>query len=161
MKVACRLIWSLIAASGFLHGQVLDAAERRRVIEGAIANLKRYYDYPEVGQKVAEALAAHERHGDYETVSDGQAFADLLTRQMLEVSHDRQLVMRYSAAPTADRPARPPTPASRDGYRKALEENNCYFEKVEILPHNIGYSSSTHFRIRFFARRRRRRRWRP
>src|SRR6266446_6826908 len=24
-------------------------------------------------------------------------------------------------------------------YRKAMEQENCTFEKVEILPHNIGY----------------------
>jgi len=39
----------------------LDAAERQRVIDGAIANLKRYYVYPEVGQKMADVLLAHER----------------------------------------------------------------------------------------------------
>jgi hypothetical protein len=152
VKAAYRLIWSLIAASGFLHGQVLDAAERQRVIEGAIANLKRYYDYPEVGQRVADALAAHEHQGDYDAVPDGQAFADLLTRQMLEVSHDRQLVMRYSAAPTADPPPRPPSPASRDGYRKALEKNNCYFERVEVLPNNIGYFKLNAFPDPIFCR---------
>lgn len=141
MKIATQLIWSLLAASVLLEAQAppLDVAARRRVIEGAIANLKRYYDRPDVGLKVAEALAAHESNGDYDTVQDGQVFANLLTKQMGDVSHDGQLVMRYSAAPTADRPPRTPTPASRDGYRKALEENNCYFEKVEILPHNIGY----------------------
>ncbi|MGA3202557.1 MAG: S41 family peptidase [Bryobacteraceae bacterium] len=143
MKIATPLICSLIAARALLEAQAppLDAAERRRVIEGAIANLKRYYDRPDVGLKVAVALAAHESSGDYDAEKDGQAFADLLTGHMRDVSHDGQLVMRYSAVPTADVPPRPPTPspASREGYRKALEENRCYFEKVEMLAHNIGY----------------------
>lgn len=143
MKIAVRLIWSLIGARALLQAQgpPLDAAERHRVIEGAIANLKRYYDRPDVGLEVAEALAAHERNGVYDAEKDGQAFANLLTRHMRDVSHDGQLVMRYSAAPTAEVPPRAPTPtpASREGYRRALEENHCYFEKVEILPHNIGY----------------------
>jgi len=143
MKIRGPIIWSLIVGSGFVHAQAprLDSAERRRVIDGAIANLKRYYDRSDVGQKVADAVAAHESKGDYDSVEDGQAFANLLTKQMGDVSHDGQLVMRYSAAPTADVPPRPPTftPAAREGYRKALEENHCYFKKVEILPHNIGY----------------------
>ncbi len=117
----------------------LDAAARRRVIDGAIQNLKRYYDYPDVGQKVADALLEHEKSGHDDAVTDGQAFADLLTAQMLEVSHDRQLVMRYHAVPTTDAPPTGPPPGARERYRKALEENNCFFDHVEILPRNIGY----------------------
>jgi len=30
-------------------------------------------------------------------------------------------------------------------YRKAMEQENCMFEKVEILPHNIGYLKLTSF----------------
>ena len=116
----------------------LDAAERQRVIDGAIANLKRYYVYPEVGQKMADVLLAHEKSGDDDAMTDGGAFADLLTRQMTDVSHDRQLMVVYHRVET---PARPPgpTPETVARYRKALEQNNCFFEKAEILPHNIGY----------------------
>jgi hypothetical protein len=134
-------IWMLLAGLGLLQAQdpQLDAAARQRVIAGAIANLAKYYNYPDVAQKVAESLAAHEKNGDDDAATDGQAFADLLTKQMKDVSHDGQLVMRYSAAPTVDRPPQGPPPGNRERYRKALEENNCYFQKVEMLPHNIGY----------------------
>ena len=129
-------IWLLIVSVGFLRHK--DAGTRRRVIEGAVANIKKYYDYPEVGQRVSDALMAHEKNGD-DVVTDGQAFADLLTKQMKDVSRDGQLVMRYSAAPMVDRPPQGPPPGNRERYRKALEENNCYFRKVEVLSHNIGY----------------------
>ena len=39
----------------------LDAAERHRLIDGAIANLKQHYIYPDAAQKMADALLAHER----------------------------------------------------------------------------------------------------
>jgi len=116
----------------------LDAAERQRVIDGAIANLKEYYVYPEVGQKMADALLAHEKGGDDDAITDGGAFADLLTRQMTDVSHDRQLMVVYHRVKTPDLPPGP-TPEILARYRKALEQNNCFFEKTEILPHNIGY----------------------
>ena len=64
----------------------LDAAERQRVIAGAIANLKEYYVYPDIGQKMADALLAHEKSGDDDAITDGGEFADLLTRQMTDVS---------------------------------------------------------------------------
>ena len=42
----------------------LDAAERHRVISGAVANLTKYYVDPDVAQKMADALLAHEKTGD-------------------------------------------------------------------------------------------------
>jgi Peptidase family S41/N-terminal domain of Peptidase_S41 in eukaryotic IRBP len=115
-----------------------DAGERKRVIDGAIANLKQYYIDPDVGEKTADALLAHEKGGDYDAVTDAAAFADLLTRQMRDVSHDRHMMMVYSQVPTPDRaPGPPPEVLAR--YRKDMEQQNCTFEKVEILPHDIGY----------------------
>ncbi len=116
----------------------LDAAERQRVVDRAIANLKQYYFDRDVAQKTAQALLAHEKSGDDDGATDGIAFADLLTGQMREASHDMHLVMEYSR----DRlPEHPPeqTAKSLAGYRKAMLQENCGFKKVEILPHNIGY----------------------
>jgi peptidase S41-like protein len=116
----------------------LDAAERQRVIDGAIANLTMYYIYPEVAQKMADALLAHENSGDDDAATDGEVFADLLSRQMRDVSHDRYVMMVYS---TVTEPENPPAPTPEDvvRYQHEMEENNCTFEKIEILPNNIGY----------------------
>jgi hypothetical protein len=116
----------------------LDAAERKRVIEGAIANLTKYYIYPDIAQKMADALLAHEKRGDDDAATDGEVFAELLTSQMRDVSHDRSVMMVYS---TVTEPENPPAPSLEDisRYRKEMEENNCTFEKIRILPHNIGY----------------------
>ena len=119
-------------------GVPVDAAERHRVINGAVANLRRYYDHPEVGQKVADALLAYESRGDDNEATDADTFAVVLNQQMLGVSHDAQLRIRYyvngvPAAPSG------PTAEGLAQYRRALEENNCFFSKVEVLPHNIGY----------------------
>lgn len=116
----------------------LDAAERRRVIETAIANLRQHYVEPEVARKMADALAAHEKNGDYEHVTDGGALAGLLTRQMREVSHDMHLDVIYSTEPLADISTGPP-PEEIARYRKELAQDNCRFKKIEILAGNIGY----------------------
>ena len=122
----------------------LDAAERQRVIDGAIANLTKYYIYPDVAQKMADALLSHENSGDDDAATDGEVFADLLTRQMRDVSHDRSVMMVYN---TVTEPENPPAPSLEDvsRYRKEMEENNCTFEKVRILPHNIGYLKFNEF----------------
>lgn len=125
-------------ASTARQSPALDARERHRVIEAMIANLQQHYVDPEVARKMADALAAHEKNGVYDHVTDGGAFAGLLTRQMREVSHDLHLDVIYSAEPLPDLSAgRPPEEIAR--YRKELEQDNCRFKKIEILEGNIGY----------------------
>jgi hypothetical protein len=123
----------------------LDAAGRQRVIDGAIGNLKKYYVDTDVAQKTADALLAHEKSGDDDTATNGAAFADLLTRQLREASHDMHLELVYSKAPLPQHPAEP-IPEDRARYRKSMEQQNCMFEKAQILPHNIGY-----LKLNFFA----------
>jgi hypothetical protein len=122
----------------------LNAGERHRVIVGAIVTLKEHYVYPDVAQKMASALLAREKNGDDDKVTEGRAFAALLTRQMRDVSPDMHLELVYSqdslpqhlTGPTAEELAR---------YREAMEQQNCTFEKVEILPRNIGYQKLNSF----------------
>ena len=116
----------------------LDAADRHRVIDGAAVIVSKYYVDADVAQKMAIAIREHENKGDDNGATGGSTFADLLTTQMRDVSHDKYVAMIYSTvtgrenspAPTAEEVAR---------YRKEMEQNNCTFEKVEILPDNIGY----------------------
>jgi C-terminal processing protease CtpA/Prc len=116
----------------------IAGAGRQRVLHAVVANLKQYYIDRDVAQTMADALLAHEENGDYDPVTDGAAFADLLTRQIRDVSHDMGLIVVYSRVARPDRPPGP-TPETLARYRKAMEEENCTFEKVAILPHNIGY----------------------
>ncbi len=53
----------------------LDAAERQRVIDGAVALLKEYYIDPPVAEKMADAVEEREKKGDYNSFTDGGAFA--------------------------------------------------------------------------------------
>jgi C-terminal processing protease CtpA/Prc len=71
-------------------------------------------------------------------VTDGAAFAALLTRQLREVSPDRHLTLDYSQSPLPQHPAGE-TPEGLARYREAMQQQNCTFETVEILPHDIGY----------------------
>jgi hypothetical protein len=116
----------------------LDAAARKRVIDGVATNLSEYYVYPETAKKMVDSLRAHEQHGDYNSVTDGDAFAALLTRQLQDVSHDKHLRVNYSPFKL---PPDQHDPSAEDEARfhKQLEHDNCGFQKVEILPRNIGY----------------------
>jgi len=116
----------------------VDAATRTRVIDGSAASLNEFYVYPDVAKKMEDALRMHQKKGDYDTVTDGDAFARLLTDHLQEVSHDRHLRVDFSPAVLPKNPqAR--TPEAEARMRAQMERNNCAFEKVEHLPSNIGY----------------------
>lgn len=119
-------------------GVKLDAAERQRVIDATVANLKQHYVYPHIAQKVAEKLLADEKSGDYDEITDGATFAAALTKQLRDVSHDLHLEVVYIQNSLSNRPPGP-APQGIAQYRAATQQQNCTFEKVEILPHNIGY----------------------
>src|SRR5690242_12180473 len=124
-----------------LPSAALDAAERHRIVSAAAAILVKYYVDPVAAQKTADALLSDEKRGDDNSAIDGTAFAELITKQMREVSHDNYLSMAYSVAKTPPLPSHPPRPSPEElaRYRMVMGQNNCRFESVKILPHNIGY----------------------
>jgi hypothetical protein len=117
----------------------LDAAERQRVIDGITSNLTEYYVYPEVGQKMIDAVRAHQKNGDYDRIVDGDAFASKLTADLRDVSHDRHLRVNFSPVKNPPDNDDGPTQEQKADDRKQMEHDNCGFRKVEILPGNIGY----------------------
>ena len=113
---------------------VVQADERRLVIEEVGANLREHYFDRVEGSEIADAIQSHAQHGDYDSMT-GESLAGTLTRQMLEASHDPDLKVVYSAS----RLPNGPPPGAEDRYRAAMQQSNCTFEKVEMVAHNIGY----------------------
>jgi hypothetical protein len=116
----------------------IDAATRSRVIDGALENLNAYYVFPDVARKMEEAVRLRQKKGEYDSVTDGDSFAHMLTSNLQDVSHDKHLHVNFS-------PAKLPEGlpgAGQDGaaqYRKQMERMNCGFDKVERLAGNVGY----------------------
>ncbi len=117
----------------------VDAATRASVIDGIAARLGEFYIYPELAKKMVNALRAHQKRGEYDAIVDGMQFASRLTGDLQDVSRDRHLHVECvpRVLPKEDFPDEPPPPDAR--MRAELERSNCGFQKVEVLPHNIGY----------------------
>ena len=116
----------------------IDAATRTRVIDGAIAKLSEFYVFPEAAKKMEDSIRARQKRGDYDLVTDGDAFAKMLTENFQEVSHDKHLRVDFSPAPMPEIPSGP-DPGAVAQYRKQMERMNCGFDKAEILSGNVGY----------------------
>ncbi len=117
---------------------VLDAALRQRVIDGIDSNLDEYYVDAAVAKQMIDALNAHVKAGDYNAIADGDAFAGKLTGDLRAVSHDHHLRVNFTPFKM---PPRPEEPSADDIARmhQQMFRDNCAFDKVEILPGNIGY----------------------
>lgn len=127
----------------------IDAATRDRVIDEAIAVLSEFYVFADTAKKMEQALRVRQNNGEYEGSIHGESFAELLTNHLQEVSHDKHLRVLFApmAAPKTESsksepaPQGEPAPSSEASaqMRAQLERNNCFFEKLERLPSNIGY----------------------
>lgn len=116
---------------------VLDATLRKRVINGIESDLTEYYVDAGVAAKMNEALDAHAKAGDYNSITDGNVFAQKLTSDLRAISHDGHLRVDFN--PFKMPAAHEPTAEDRTRMREQMLGNNCAFDKVEILPGNIGY----------------------
>jgi hypothetical protein len=115
----------------------IDAAARQRAIDGAAAMLNEFYVYPDAAKKMEESIRARQKAGEYDSITNGDAFAEKLTADLRAVSHDKHLGVNFSPAVLPKGP--PPGGPDMAAMRRQLERSNCAFEKAERLPPNIGY----------------------
>lgn len=116
----------------------IDAATRQQVIDGAIEQMQRGYIFEDVAAKMAAALRAHAKAGDYDAITDGADFAAVLTTHLREVSRDKHLRILYDPAGIAG--VQPPTSDAERARRAAAERRGNYgLHRVERLDGNVGY----------------------
>jgi retinol-binding protein 3 len=118
----------------------IDAAARKEVVETLIKRLNDAYVFPDTAAKMEQAIRAASARGEYEQVTSAQQFAEKLTADLREVSHDKHLRVSYSAKPLPqDLDPKEPTAEQHEQMRLMGEHINYGFEKVGRMPGNIGY----------------------
>jgi hypothetical protein len=120
-----------------LENVTLNAALRQKVIGGVETNLTESYVESAIAKKMVDAVQAHQKAGEYDAITDGDAFAARLTKDLQDVSHDKHLHVDFSPFKAPQRTE--PTPEDETRFHAQMEHDNCAFKKVEILPNNIGY----------------------
>jgi len=116
----------------------IDPATRTRVIHLAVVSLNEFYVFPETATRMEEAIRARQKKGEYDSVEDAEAFAELLTDHLQQVSHDKHLRVNFSPTvlPKDGAPRNPDVDARM---QTQMERDNCLFQKAERLSSNIGY----------------------
>jgi hypothetical protein len=122
----------------------LTAAMRQKVIDAIAQQLTDHYVYADVAGKMNDAVRGHLSRGDYNSITDGNEFAERLTTDLRAISHDQHLFVGYNpyttpASPVATPGSHGPHSADEERFRTMIEHQNCAFSKLEILSNNIGY----------------------
>jgi hypothetical protein len=119
----------------------VDAAARREVVENLLKRLSDTYVFPDAAAKMERAVRERLDRGEYDKLASAKQFAEKLTADIQEVSHDKHLRVRYSFQPIPERAAGPREPSAeeREQFRREMSRINYGFQKVERLPGNIGY----------------------
>jgi len=115
----------------------LDAALRKRVIEGVNADLEEYYVDAGLAKQMTDAIDAHQKAGEYDHITDGDALAGQLTKDLRAVSHDRHIRVDFNPFKTPEQEK--PSPDEIARMHQQMKHGNCAFQKVEVLFGNIGY----------------------
>jgi C-terminal processing protease CtpA/Prc len=124
-------------------GPALDSATRTQVIDTVLQKLNETYVFPDVARKMDAAIRRRSRTKEYDGIREGKLFAEKLTNDLREVSHDKHLEVYYSPTVIPEYNEKKLTTSEtekmRAAYRKRGEAANWGFEKAERLDGNVGY----------------------
>jgi hypothetical protein len=151
-EVGTRLLFSSLGDTGAGESAdpatpptELEAVHRHVLVETIAAKLKQHYYDAAIGKQLADVVLAHARRGDYD-VPPGP---DLAARINIDIQDTSRILgipagifvadVVHSAQPIPTGPPPPPSAETLERDRSTLLRQNCLFEKVEMLPHNIGY----------------------
>jgi hypothetical protein len=152
------VLFSLVAAAAVpaAHGQqqyfappgalpAMDARTRAAVVESVTTAIDTIYVIKERADRIVKLLRQNQAHGAYAQLTDPVEFALRLDRDARTVYDDKHFAIAamYPLDPNATE--RVEDPRATERARRGQREHNYGFEKVEILPGNVGYLNLTQF----------------
>jgi len=123
----------------------LEQAQRTQIIATLTQKMRANYVFPDVAEKMAAAVLAHDKRGAYNADNSAKALCEHLTTDLQEVSHDKHIRLRFSHdslpedIPEVDKAKIKPSVAERERELAMDRQHNFGVEKFEHLPGNIGY----------------------
>ncbi len=138
------LLWVSALFAQEAEAPAVDRAKKQAIVDEISMLLNKNYIFPETAKKTEEALRARLASGAYDAFDRAPAFAQAVSKDLLELSKDRHIGFSFNPG-TAENLRRLDS-RSEDEVKKAREREallhrreNFGFRKVERLPGNIGY----------------------
>ncbi|MFT7589882.1 MAG: C-terminal processing protease CtpA/Prc [Limisphaerales bacterium] len=142
------LICSLMCCSFGLQAQhaTIDAEFKKASIDRLSEMMIERYVFPEVAEQTAKHLKKKLKNGDFDEVTDLEAFAEMLTSSVQEINKDKH--MRIRPIPARQAEMETPERMIDDAIAQLQDrrEGVSGFKAVKKLDGNVGYLD-----IRYFA----------
>ncbi len=117
----------------------IDAETRDAVIDKAVNHLVDNYVFPDVADKMRDAVRARQKNKEYDGIKTGQELAKLLTEHLQAVSKDKHLRVNCSTKPLPPQTKGVPSKEAKAKMRESMKKTNAGFREVKRLAGNVGY----------------------
>jgi hypothetical protein len=120
--------------------KVIDARMQSEIIDSVTQALNEIYVFPDVAEKMEKQLRRQYKKKAYKDITSLDEFAQKLTEDLQEISHDRHLWVRF--APDELLAQFMGDTLTDEAKQSELEEkrrDNFCFKEVKLLEGNIGY----------------------
>lgn len=122
-----------------------DSSQQAQIVSVLCEKLLNLYVFPHVASDVAQSITTRLERGDYAATTDGEAFAEILTQHLQELSQDRHLRVEVEEPAQAADASPEEEDSEEDTFRERTRlVNNC-IRKLERMPGNVGYMNLTGF----------------
>jgi len=135
--VASLLVICFLQVAAHAEAVFIDTTVRERVIDVLIKQLADYYVFPEVARRIGTTLRAKQKRGGYDSITDAEVFANVLTADLREAGHDEHLSVNTSETPRSSGSSS--SPEQQEEMFKQMVARGYGIAKVEILAGNVGY----------------------
>ena len=122
----------------------IDAVTRSKVIATIAQKLRDNYVFPEVAEKLANALLASDKRGEFQHLQSANAFAEAVNLQLHAIGKDKHFRLRFSPSPVEEdipqieKAKQKPSAAQHAKELEVSRWRNFGIEKYERLPGNIA-----------------------
>lgn len=140
------LVLTSLLAAGEANAQPAPASDaltpiaRSEVVQALGTSMRERYVFPQLGQKIATALAAKLKRGGYDAMTSTEALQAALTTDLRTLGKDSHLRVRFEPRfRPGPPPGAAPPPEEVAKMRAAMAERGFGIEGAQRLPGNVGY----------------------
>lgn len=117
----------------------IDDEARGRLVEDIAEVVVDRYVFPDIAEQIADRILGKLVDGGYDRFVNGFDLAEELTRDLQSVNGDGHFAVNVVAPDAFDPPTDEELAAEEARRLEQLRKSNFGFERVELLPGNVGY----------------------
>lgn len=138
LALACALIVPNSALAEDNGVTVLTPEAQAKVLKSLGEKLSKHYVYAGRAQAIGDGLARKWADGSYRDATQPDAFAQALSSDLVKATDDQHFVVSYQ-------PATPNEALFETDDEAVARRGNFGFERLEVLPGNVGYMRFDYF----------------